>query len=73
MAERIAETELLLPALYLMSLNNGRITTSELIKELRTIMKPAGADLQILSGRNDNKFSQKVKKYCQLFSLKTEC
>jgi len=34
MVKRITETELILPSLYLMSLNNGTITTSELIKKL---------------------------------------
>lgn len=61
MAQRITETELILPSLYLMSLNNGVMTTSELILKLRDIMKPAGEDLMILSGRNDDKFSQKVR------------
>lgn len=61
MAKRITETELILPSLYLMNLNKGEITTSELIQKLRDIMKPAGEDLQILTGRNDDKFSQKVR------------
>jgi predicted HNH restriction endonuclease len=61
MEKRITETELILPSLYLMSLNNGVITTSELIQKLREIMKPIGEDLQILAGRNDDKFSQKVR------------
>jgi len=61
MAKRITETELILPSLYLMSLNGGRITTTELIKKLRDIMKPTGEDLEILSGRADDKFSQKVR------------
>lgn len=61
MTKRITEIELILPSLYLMKLNNGRITTSELIEKLRLIMKPSGEDLQILSGRNDDKFSQKVR------------
>jgi len=61
MAKRITETELILPSLYLMSLNGGVITTSELIQKLRDIMKPVGEDLQILSGRADDKFSQKVR------------
>lgn len=61
MAGRITETELILPSLYLMSLNNGVITTTELIQKLRDIMKPTGEDLQILAGRNDDKFSQKVR------------
>lgn len=61
MAKRISETELILPSLYLMSLNGGTITTSELIQKLRDIMKPTGEDLQILAGRADDKFSQKVR------------
>ena len=61
MAKRITETELILPSLYLMSLNNGVISTSELIQKLRDIMKPTGEDLRILAGRNDDKFSQKVR------------
>lgn len=61
MANRITETELLLPSLYLMSLNNGIMTTTELIQKLRDIMKPMGEDLMTLTGRNDDKFSQKVR------------
>lgn len=61
MEKRITEIELILPSLYLMNLQNGRITTSELIEKLRAIMKPTGEDLTILSGRNDDKFSQKVR------------
>lgn len=61
MAKRITETELILPSLYLMSLSGGIITTSELIRRLRDIMKPAGEDLKILAGRSDDKFSQKVR------------
>ncbi len=61
MAKRISETELILPSLYLMSLNEGSITTSELIHKLRLIMKPTGEDLEILAGRADDKFSQKVR------------
>lgn len=59
--QRITETELILPSLYLMSLNGGQITTSVLIKKLRDIMKPTGEDLEILAGRADDKFSQKVR------------
>ncbi|NLZ94497.1 MAG: HNH endonuclease [Bacteroidales bacterium] len=61
MAKRISETELILPSLYLMDLNGGTITTSELIMELRSILNPSGEDLEILKGRNDDKFSQKVR------------
>jgi predicted HNH restriction endonuclease len=59
--ERITETELILPALYVMSLNGGSITTAELIPKLREIMKPSGKDLEILDNRNDDRFSQKVR------------
>jgi 5-methylcytosine-specific restriction endonuclease McrA len=62
MVRRIAETELILPSLFLMSLNrNGTITTPELIRKLRAIMRPSGEDLEILAGRGDDKFSQKVR------------
>jgi hypothetical protein len=62
MPERVTEIELILPSLFLMSLSSeGRITTSELIKKLRLILKPSGEDLEILAGRSDDKFSQKVR------------
>ncbi len=61
MKNRITESELVLPSLYLMNMNNGSITTSELIEKLRLIMKPSGEDLEMLSSRNDDKFSQKVR------------
>lgn len=62
MAKRISETELILPGLLFMSLNeDGGITTTELIKKLRWYMNPSGEDLKILSGRSDDKFSQKVR------------
>jgi hypothetical protein len=44
-----------------MNVNNGHITTEELIPQLRDIMKPSGVDLEILSNRSDDKFSQKVR------------
>lgn len=57
----ISETELILPSLLMMYLNNGIITTSELIAKLRDVLNPQGEDLKILEGRNDDKFSQKVR------------
>ena len=59
--ERITELELIQPSLYILNLNGGAITTRELIPKLRQIMKPSGEDLKILSGRTDDKFSQKVR------------
>jgi len=59
---RISENQLVLPALFLISLSQEKsITTSELIPQLRELIKPIGEDLKILSGRNDDKFSQKVR------------
>ncbi|MBQ6191205.1 MAG: HNH endonuclease [Bacteroidaceae bacterium] len=59
---RIKESELVLPSLYLMSKSpQGRISTSELIQLLTQIMKPQGLDAQILQGRTDTYFSQKVR------------
>ena len=59
---RITESELVLPSLYLMTLNpQGCISTSELIRLLTQILKPKGIDAMILSNRNDTYFSQKVR------------
>ena len=59
---RISENQLILPSLFLISLSPKRsITTSELIPQLRELLKPKGEDLKILLGRNDDKFSQKVR------------
>ena len=60
-SERITETELVLPSLYLMSINpTGSISTTELIRLLTQIMNPQGLDAQILNNRSDTYFSQKV-------------
>lgn len=62
MGIRIEEAELILPSLFLMSLSSSwAITTSELIKKLREILKPSGEDLEILPNRSDDRFSQKVR------------
>jgi predicted HNH restriction endonuclease len=58
---RILEEDLQLPALYLINLKNGEITTTELSSLLRSILKPTGEDLDILDGRGDDKFSQIVR------------
>jgi len=57
---RITESDLILPALYVIQRQPG-ITTGELIKELRAIFNPTGEDAEILQGRNDDKFSQIVR------------
>lgn len=61
MAERILESDLQLPALYLVKQRNGRLTTTQLSKLLREILKPSGEDLELLSTRGDDKFSQIVR------------
>ena len=55
-----SEDEIAQVALEVIRRNPG-IRTSELITETRKIMKPDGEDLEILDGRNDDKFSQKVR------------
>lgn len=57
---RISESDLILPALFVISENPG-VTTSKLIQELNRILKPQGEDAEILSGRSDTKFSQIVR------------
>lgn len=58
----VTESELVLPALWLMSkCPNGRISTTTLIRELTRIIQPTGLDAEILAGRNDTYFSQKVR------------
>jgi predicted HNH restriction endonuclease len=62
LGDRITESELVLPSLYLMSLSpTGTISTTELIRLLTQIMKPQGLDAQILNNRTDTYFSQKVR------------
>lgn len=58
----VTESELVLPALWLMAQRpDGRIDTSDLIRDLTNIIQPTGIDAEILSGRNDTYFSQKVR------------
>src|SRR5436190_13578040 len=62
MTERITESDLVLPALWIISkAEEGEVSTTELQQALRKVMQPRGEDLEILEGRNDDKFSQKVR------------
>lgn len=54
------EKELIAPALYLISKYPG-ITMAEIIKKIEYTMNPTGNDAEILSGRKDTHFSQKVR------------
>lgn len=55
-----SEDEIIPVALELIRNNQG-IRTSELIQSARQVMNPTGEDLEILNGRSDDKFSQKVR------------
>ena len=57
---RIEEKMLILPALYVIK-RRGKATTTDLINDLTIAFNPTGEDAQILSGRNNTKFSQKVR------------
>ena len=60
MSKRIAETELLLPALYVIYLNK-RANTTKIKETLTDVFNPQGEDIKILAGRKDTKFSQIVR------------
>src|SRR5258708_7354495 len=58
----ISESELGTPALKAMkSKPGGFIPTSDLIGELWNVLQPTGHDAQVIQGRNDTYFSQKVR------------
>jgi len=58
----VKESELVLPALWLMNNSkDGKISTSMLIRGLTRIIQPTGLDAEILTGRKDTYFSQKVR------------
>lgn len=60
--KRISEPDLILPSLYLMSIDShGRMSTTELISSLTQMLKPQGLDAEILSNRKDTYFSQIVR------------
>ena len=62
MPVRVRERDLAVPALSIAAARpNGRITTSDLIAELEALFEPDGEDADILDGRHDSKFSQKVR------------
>lgn len=60
--DRIPEDELVIPALEIMGKEpNGEITTTNLKEKLAEHFQPAGEDAEILDGRLDTKFTQKVR------------
>ena len=56
-----SESELIIPALKIISEKTDGIMTAELIIALREELKPSGDDVKPLKGRNDDAFSQKVR------------
>lgn len=59
---RIREGDLVLPTLRLASERpNGEISTGDLIFELTEVFRPSGQDAEIIQGRLDTYFSQKVR------------
>ena len=61
MEKTYSESELIIPALKIISERPDGITTAELIIALREELKPSGSDVKPLKGRNDDAFSQKVR------------
>ena len=55
------ESDLIVPALAIIAAHPDGISTTELSSLLRRQLKPTGDDLEILSNRTDDKFSQKVR------------
>lgn len=62
MSVRITEKELIIPTLQIAAgIPNGEISTSDLIDALTELFEPEGEDAEISPGRNDTRFSQKVR------------
>ena len=62
MAVRITEKELVVPTLQIAAGRpNGEISTSDLIIALTELFEPEGEDAENSPGRNDTRFSQKVR------------
>jgi predicted HNH restriction endonuclease len=55
------ESELILPALQFIHTKKATVETSDLIQYLQSYLKPKGHDAQLISGRKDTYFSQKVR------------
>lgn len=59
---RVSESQLIVPALQAAAAApGGKITTTKLIEVLTEKFQPTGKDAQIIEGRNDDYFSQKVR------------
>ena len=59
---RVRESQLAIPALQAAAERaDGYISTSDLIRELEGYFDPSGEDAELIEGRQDTKFSQKVR------------
>ena len=59
---RIRERDLIIPAIQAAAAKaGGEITTTELIAEMVDIFQPQGEDANLIEGRADTKFTQKVR------------
>ena len=59
---RVWESDLVLPSLRVMSERpDVFISTTELIQELEELFNPTGKDAELIDGRSDTFFSQKVR------------
>src|SRR5437667_7110475 len=67
--DRISETDLILPALYVIN-REPQVTTSQLIPILEELLNPTGKDAEILKNRRDTHFSQKVRNLVSHRTLK---
>ena len=56
-----SEPELVIPALRFIRDNSTGVTTTQMIEHLTDVLHPSGYDMEILQGRNDTHFSQKVR------------
>lgn len=56
-----SENDLIFPALKLLKEAKTGLTTTQLIEQLRDLLKPTGHDIEIIKGRKDDYFSQKVR------------
>lgn len=68
--KRFREEDLIDPALHEIFKHDGKLTTGQLVKVLTEVLNPTGEDAEILFGRKDTRFSQKVR---NLISHKTIC
>ena len=56
-----SENDFIFPSLQLLNQSSCRLTTTQLIRQLRDLLKPEGHDIEIIKGRKDDYFSQKVR------------